>query len=249
VVDLCWRSCASVIAISGFCARQAVLMGVDPRRVVTVLNAANATPREAPLPPRPLPERPAGAFVSLVPCAALRRHKGVHLAVDAMRHLARNHVLWVTGDPAERSAAPYVAELRAAAAAAGVADRLHFLGMRTDIHRVMKEADVVLVPSTWAEPFGLVAAEAQLLGVPVVASNRGALPEIVTDGDLGLTFDPEDTGSLAAAVARLAGNPRERDRMTDAACRVATARYSYDRWAREVATALRDAARLRRTKA
>ncbi len=232
------RACARVIAISDFCARQTRAMGMDPQRVVTVVNAASATQRTAAT--QPLPVRRPGAFVSLVACASLRRHKGVHLAVAALGHLPAHHVLWVTGDPSDPGARPYLAELEAEAARTGVSDRVTFLGARRDIHRVMALADAVLVPSTWEEPFGLVAAEAQLVGVPVVVSRRGALPEIVRGGELGLVFDPADAKGLAACVARLASSD-ERHRLADAARRHATEHYGYDRWARQVSAVLRSA--------
>lgn len=235
--------CARVIAISEFCARQTALMGVAPRRVVTVLNAASAGGTRAGAPEAALPARPAGAFVSLVACAALRPHKGVHLAVQALRHLPANHVLWVTGDPGDPGARGYVAELRKAAAEAGAEERLWLLGARRDVHRVMSHADVVVVPSVWEEPFGLVAAEAQLLGVPVIASRRGALPELVRYGELGLVFDPEDPRALAAAVLRLAEDPAERARLAEAARRQAPRRYGCERWCDEVVAVLRGVAR------
>jgi glycosyltransferase involved in cell wall biosynthesis len=64
-------------------------------------------------------------------------------------------------------------------------------------------ARVVVVPSLWAETFGLVAAEAMSHGVPVVASRIGALPETVRDGETGLLAEPGDVAGLARAIRRL----------------------------------------------
>jgi glycosyltransferase involved in cell wall biosynthesis len=243
VARLCSASCARVIAISDFSARQAVSMGVDANRVVTVLNAAVVDPRPelAAAAAQPLPERRPDAFVWLLPCASIRRHKGVHVAVEALRHVGQRHVLWVSGDERDPAARAYVAELESAAAELGVSDRVRFVGMRRDLHRLMAAVDVVVVPSVWEEPFGLVAAEAQLVGVPVVASNRGALPEVVIDGRSGLIFDPEDPRTLAAAIDQIAGDEQQRARLAETARREASARYSYERWAREVAEVLRAA--------
>lgn len=238
------RCCARVIAISEFCAGQTTRMGVDRHRVVTVLNAAvvrDSTPSRA-APQEPLPERAEGAFVSLVPCASIRPHKGVHVALEALGHLPVHHELWVTGDPADPVARSYVEQLRRMAAKLGAADRVHFLGIRRDVHRVMALSDVVLVPSIWEEPFGLVAAEAQLLGVPVAVSTRGALPELVEGGKLGVVFDVADPRSLAAAIDRLAADTATRTHRADAARRSAVVRYNYDRWCCEIAEVLRNAA-------
>ena len=58
-------------------------------------------------------------------------------------------------------------------------------------------------PSIAPEGFGNVTLEAWRVGRPVIVSNRGALPEVVTDGRNGLVFDPEDPMSLQRAVALL----------------------------------------------
>jgi glycosyltransferase involved in cell wall biosynthesis len=243
LVRLASRSCARVVAVSEFCVRQAQQMGVDPERLVTVLNAAVVGEHASEDGVQPLPERSPDLIILLVPCASVRKHKGVHVAIEAMRQLPRSHVLWVTGDTTDTVARAYVRELEELASRLNVSDRVRFIGARRDVHKVMAAADVVLVPSIWDEPFGLVAAEAQLLGIPVVASNRGALPELMAGGDAGILFDPDDPTSLAAGVDRLERDPDLRTRLSTAARLRATARYSYQRWTSEVASVLEEVAR------
>jgi glycosyltransferase involved in cell wall biosynthesis len=69
---------------------------------------------------------------------------------------------------------------------------------------LFKGAQAFVLPS-FEEGFGIPALEAMSAGVPVVVSNRGALPEVV--GDAGLLIDPDDAESLAAAVERLTDDP------------------------------------------
>jgi glycosyltransferase involved in cell wall biosynthesis len=64
--------------------------------------------------------------------------------------------------------------------------------------------DVLVVPSLWHEPFGLVIGEAHSHGIPVVAARRGGIPEIVREGLTGLLFDPERPEELGEIVTRLA---------------------------------------------
>jgi glycosyltransferase involved in cell wall biosynthesis len=241
LVRLASRTCARVVAVSEFCAGQAQQMGVAPHRVVTVLNAATVD-EKSPHGGEPLPDRSPDEVVLLLACASVRRHKGVHVAVEAMRHLPRNHVLWVTGDTDDMPARPYVREVNELAARVNVADRVRLIGARRDVYRVMKAADVVLVPSLWDEPFGLVAAEAQLLGVPVIVSNRGALPDVTLAGEAGIVFDPKDPMTLADSIKLLAERPDVRARISTTARRVANSRYSYQRWKTEIASVLMDAA-------
>jgi glycosyltransferase involved in cell wall biosynthesis len=71
---------------------------------------------------------------------------------------------------------------------------------RADLWRRLVSARAVLCPSDWDEPFGLVAAEAQAAGTPVVAFARGGLTEVVDHGITGFLVEP---GNVAAAVAAL----------------------------------------------
>lgn len=73
---------------------------------------------------------------------------------------------------------------------------------RPELRRLMARSAVLLMPVEWDEPFGLVAAEAQLAGCPVVAYRRGALPEVVADGVGGILVAPGSEAALVAAVPR-----------------------------------------------
>jgi glycosyltransferase involved in cell wall biosynthesis len=64
----------------------------------------------------------------------------------------------------------------------------------------MGRAAVVLCPARWEEPFGMVAAEAQACGTPVVAFRRGALDEVILDGVTGFLVAPDDVRAAAEAV-------------------------------------------------
>jgi UDP-glucose:tetrahydrobiopterin glucosyltransferase len=90
--------------------------------------------------------------------------------------------------------------------------RLHPGVPRPEIWEVMARAAVVLCPARWEEPFGMVAAEAQACGTPVVAFRRGALREVVADGETGFLVAPDDVDAAAAAVMRTAALSRARCR-------------------------------------
>jgi glycosyltransferase involved in cell wall biosynthesis len=66
----------------------------------------------------------------------------------------------------------------------------------------MAQAVVVLCPARWDEPFGMVAAEAQACGTPVVAFRRGALEEVILDHVTGFLVAPDDVHGAAEAVGR-----------------------------------------------
>ncbi|MDQ2942624.1 MAG: glycosyltransferase [Candidatus Dormibacteraeota bacterium] len=73
---------------------------------------------------------------------------------------------------------------------------------RDELRRVMARSAVTVCAVRWDEPFGLVAAEAQMAGCPVAAYRRGALPEVVEDGVSGFLAEPDDVEGLAAAISR-----------------------------------------------
>jgi glycosyltransferase involved in cell wall biosynthesis len=81
---------------------------------------------------------------------------------------------------------------------------------------VYEASDVVVVPSTEPESFGLVAAEAMAAGLPVIASRIGALPEVVDHGRTGILVDPGEATSLLEAMRKLCLSPALRAEMGSA---------------------------------
>jgi len=86
-------------------------------------------------------------------------------------------------------------------------------------HAVMeafRRSMMALVPSVWAEPFGLVVLEAMATGRPVIASRIGGLADLVVDGETGFLVAPGDAGALGEAIERLLADPALRARMGQA---------------------------------
>jgi glycosyltransferase involved in cell wall biosynthesis len=92
------------------------------------------------------------------------------------------------------------------------------LGWRSfsDIMQFYRQADICVVPSTWEEPFGLVAVEAMAVGRPCVVSNVGGLQEIVIHNETGYVFHRDNPGELAGYLRRLLDDPALRRSMGDA---------------------------------
>jgi glycosyltransferase involved in cell wall biosynthesis len=94
----------------------------------------------------------------------------------------------------------------------GISGSVETLGTLSDnaLAQVYRTSDVLVMPSLH-EGFGLPILEAMASGTPVVASNRGSLPEVV--GDAGLIVEPDDIEAIADAVVRLITDPKVRDEM------------------------------------
>jgi len=110
-------------------------------------------------------------------------------------------------DPAEES------EVRALAAKEP--GRISLTGRMVDSREFLDALDVLVVPSLWDEPFGLVAVEGMARRLPVVVTRSGGLQEIVADGRTGFVVD-KSPEALRRAVGTLLGDPDLRARMGEA---------------------------------
>ena len=133
---------------------------------------------------------------TIVAAGRLVPEKGIDVLIRAFARLmarSRDARLVVLGDGPQRQA------LERLVAGLGVTDRVEFRGWRSraDTLATIRQAWCLCVPSLWEEPFGMVAAEAQMQGVAVVASRRGGLAEIVDEGATGLLVPAGDAESLA----------------------------------------------------
>ena len=84
---------------------------------------------------------------------------------------------------------------------AGVA--IHGGVTRSELWRIMAGASAVICPAKWEEPFGMVAAEAQAAGTPVIGYRRGALEEVIVDGRTGFLVHPDNIAAAARALAAI----------------------------------------------
>ena len=99
-------------------------------------------------------------------------------------------------------------------ASLGISKSVHFPGnlSRPAMNAILNQVWVQVVPSICQESFGLVAAEAQMRGTAVVATRRGALPEIIADGETGLLVDASCPPKLAEALLKIVRNKRLAER-------------------------------------
>jgi glycosyltransferase involved in cell wall biosynthesis len=113
---------------------------------------------------------------------------------------------------------PLEGEIHALHTRLGLGDRLLLLGHRPDAVRVMAACDVFVLASLY-EGLGVAVMEALALGLPVVATAVGGVPEVVEHGREGLLVPPGRPRELAAALVTLLTDAGRRQRMADAAAR------------------------------
>ena len=154
--------------------------------------------------------------------AALAPHKAQDdlLRAAALVLARRDDVrFFVVGEGALR------AELEALARELGIAARVVFTGFRSDALDLLRAFDV-FVMSSYLEGLGTSIMDAQALGVPVVATRTGGIPELVEDGVTGLLTPPRNPAALADAMLRFLGDEALRHACAQTA-RVRSSRYDY----------------------
>jgi glycosyltransferase involved in cell wall biosynthesis len=142
----------------------------------------------------------------LVAIGRLVRRKGVDDVITALSRVPEAELLVGGGPPAgeDPAADPDLGRLFAAAEAAGVSDRVRFLGAvaREDVPPLLRSADAV-VCAPWYEPFGMVPLEAMACGRAVVASAVGGMKDSVVDRVTGVHVPPRNPDALAHALRGL----------------------------------------------
>lgn len=113
----------------------------------------------------------------------------------------------VHGVVAGSGASPASAEIARLVAASGASGRIHLLGERTDVERILPALDVLVSASGWAEGFPNVVGEAMACGVPCLVTDTGDCASIV--GDAGVVVRPGDGAQLATALVALLRRPAE----------------------------------------
>jgi glycosyltransferase involved in cell wall biosynthesis len=124
-------------------------------------------------------------------------------------------------------------KLMAVAAELGIADRVRFLGRRSDVPSVLAALDVaVLCSNTEGSPLAVM--EYMEAGKPVVATRVGGVPDLVQEGVTGLLVEPQDPEGLAAAIGQLLDNPDRAAEMGRAGRERRRSEFSIETTARRV---------------
>lgn len=211
------------LTLSDFARDKFVANGIDADRVVTKPNCVD---------PDPGIGTGNGAYALFV--ARLTEEKGIRPLLEAWKLIGRTLPLRIVGD------GPLADEVRTAAQQIPGVD---YLGRRPmeEVHRLMGNARVVVVPSIWYEGMPLTIIEAYATGTPVIASRLGAMAELVEHDKTGWLVTPGRPQDLAAQVACVQAMSDERWRELR---RAARARFERSFTADAIYNRLLDAYRL-----
>ncbi len=168
----------------------------------------------------------------------IQSHKGTDLAVQMLGHLPESFsdgsgpaFLHIVGGASGPDGDQELDRCKATADRLGLIDRIRCFAPVP--HRTLADhyraSDVVIVPSR-SESFGLVAAEAQACGTPVVAANTGGLPYVVNASESGLLVDDHDPRAFASATAAILEHPSFAARLSEGGVQFSQ-RFSWEKTA------------------
>jgi glycosyltransferase involved in cell wall biosynthesis/2-polyprenyl-3-methyl-5-hydroxy-6-metoxy-1,4-benzoquinol methylase len=176
--------------------------------------------------------------VVILQASRMQAWKGHQRLIEALHHLRNNPrwACWIAGGPQRPREVAYERELRAMVERLGLADRVTFLGQRSDVPAIMQAADIYCQPNAAPEPFGVVFLEALAAGLPVVTTAMGGPLEIV-DERCGSLVQP-GVQPLSAALARLIDDDAKRSALSREAPARARELCDLETRVRELADAL-----------
>ena len=155
----------------------------------------------------------------------VEEQKGQHLVLDAMNMSSNLMQLCIIGHVMSEQ---YKEDLLINAKIYHLTNYLKFINFVDTPMLYMPFFDLVILP-TYEETFGLVAAEAMIMGVPVIGSDAGGVPEIISDGTNGLLFETKNANDLSKKIDMLYENKTLRDQLVSKASENASERYDYDK--------------------
>jgi glycosyltransferase involved in cell wall biosynthesis len=175
--------------------------------------------------PTPVPATP-----NLLYVGQLIRSKGIDVFLKSLARVACPFQATIIGTGNGE------ATFRRLSTRLGLVDRVHFAGWmdRENLDSHYRNAKIVVVPSRWPEPFGMVGLEAMNYGRPTVAFDVGGISDWLAHGETGLLVPEQDIAALAEALeSLLADTARAAQFGAAARARVETC-FSFDQYVREV---------------
>jgi glycosyltransferase involved in cell wall biosynthesis len=183
--------------------------------------------------------------LNLLYAGRLVSEKGVDVAIKALEKLViglnlRHIRLGIAGS----DSADYERFLRQLVTQLGLDEHVSFFGHvpGEEMPQLLRKFDVLLVPSTWQEPFSRMVLEGMSAGLVVVATPLGGTTEILSDGENGLLFAPGNSEDLTQKIVSLASNPGLRRRLALAGKQTVDERFTVTKMMDELEGYIQDVA-------
>lgn len=224
------------IAVSDFAGRSLLNLKLPPHKVVHVPNgvAFDHEPEGKTVKPKASDVQPSTySPVRIGIVGQIGGWKGHDDLIEALRLLKDkceqfSCLIFGRGEPS------YVEKLKYKAGEYGLHEQICFVGFVERIEDIFPRVDVCVAPSRYEEPFGMVAAEAAFFGIPVIATRKGGLPEVVTNGVTGFLVNAESPIEIAEKLFLLVKNPDLRQQLGQAALDRARSCFTQEKMVRDM---------------
>jgi glycosyltransferase involved in cell wall biosynthesis len=134
----------------------------------------------------------------------VRANKGVDLLIDAAAGIPDPRARFlIVGECRDKTRFPDSYTPESLAADIAHDPRIRYIGYRSDIQNVYHSSDIIVMPSRWDEPFGLINIEAGATRRPIVAAAVGGIPEIIVHGETGFLFERGDLAAFTGYLRQL----------------------------------------------
>jgi len=159
----------------------------------------------------------------------LDKLKGQHILLRAVPEVIKQHpnTLFVLAGDETAGEHGYKEYLLKLCRELDIERYVKYLPFTEDVPRLMSALDIFILPS-FSETFGLVVVEAMAMERPIIATNAGGLPEIITNGKTGLLVRPRDATAVAWAIHRVLNDSALRSSLGHLAREEALKRYDFD---------------------
>lgn len=203
----------AIVAISN-CVKQSVIdnVTIQKNKIKVIYNGTTFSNRDVDTEARDF-HNP----IRLIYIGRLIEKKGVQFLIDAFSELIdkEKYSLTIVGD------GEYREKLEGKVRKSNLSEYINFLGNQRNVNDLLSNADIFIHPAIWEEGFGITIIEAMARGKLCIASKRGAIPEIISDGVNGLLVESANAKQLAEKI-KYVGEimpKKERERIQENALR------------------------------
>lgn len=180
--------------------------------------------------PKSVPKPPATP-VRLLYVGRVAEKKGVHTFVRALIELNKSGYSFEASVVGEYESESYIKRLKKMLSQQDLLDKVRFVHgvSREQIVEQYHAHDILVFPSIWEEPFGLVLVEAMAAGLPIVSTRRGGTKEFLRHGHNALVFEPLDSGTLTQHIITLIDSEELYTRLQKQALEFVEENFSLDK--------------------
>jgi glycosyltransferase involved in cell wall biosynthesis len=204
------------IAVSYSLRKEMLQMGMPPHKIVTIHNALDLASFNSPVYTNNVKRSIREEYnipnnsILLVLVALLRPRKGVEVIIKAMKLILKRLpmvYLFIVGNDDLSEKPDYGNRLQRLTYQLGIKSNIIFTGFRDDVPNILRQCNLMVLPSLFGEGLPMVILEAMYLGVPVVASKVEGIPEVIEDEVNGFLVEPGAPEQLAKKIIKAIKSP------------------------------------------